>query len=275
MTRSTGTATPGRDSAASTDCSVASTQDARLRQINSARTRAAPGNAEGSRSSSSETVSGPTAECQHPVDSVKKWRAVRRGWTSPGSDPRDVVRDQVATPTGAPTCSCSRTAGDGACAIAHVVVRSTNGHLVIVLEDGRRSTCLCIGLTAGRNALPVIELLSDQLPLYTSYPTAARPTCENGTIEQSTGDHHPTHIRSRAASAAVLRRCDEGPTTGQQIVRPSYFRSLPPPEPGAVSVERAAMNASCGTSTRPTIFIRFLPSFCFSSSLRFRVMSPP
>ncbi len=40
-------------------------------------------------------------------------------------------------------------------------------------------------------------------------------------------------------------------------------------------VESAATNASWGTSTRPTIFIRFLPSFCFSSSLRLRVMSPP
>ena len=40
-------------------------------------------------------------------------------------------------------------------------------------------------------------------------------------------------------------------------------------------VESAAMKASWGTSTRPTIFIRFLPSFCFSSSLRLRVMSPP
>lgn len=43
----------------------------------------------------------------------------------------------------------------------------------------------------------------------------------------------------------------------------------------APSEESAAMNASWGTSTRPTIFIRFLPSFCFSSSLRLRVMSPP
>ena len=40
-------------------------------------------------------------------------------------------------------------------------------------------------------------------------------------------------------------------------------------------VDRAATNASCGTSTRPIVFIRFLPSFCFSSSLRLRVMSPP
>ena len=36
-----------------------------------------------------------------------------------------------------------------------------------------------------------------------------------------------------------------------------------------------ARNASCGMSTRPTRFMRFLPSFCFSRSFRFRVMSPP
>ena len=36
-----------------------------------------------------------------------------------------------------------------------------------------------------------------------------------------------------------------------------------------------ARNASCGISTEPTCFMRFLPSFCFSRSLRLRVMSPP
>ncbi len=36
-----------------------------------------------------------------------------------------------------------------------------------------------------------------------------------------------------------------------------------------------ARKASCGISTRPTRFMRFLPSFCFSSSLRLRLMSPP
>ena len=43
----------------------------------------------------------------------------------------------------------------------------------------------------------------------------------------------------------------------------------------AASDDSAATKASCGTSTRPIVFIRFLPSFCFSSSLRLRLMSPP
>ncbi len=33
--------------------------------------------------------------------------------------------------------------------------------------------------------------------------------------------------------------------------------------------------ASCGTSTEPIAFIRFLPAFCFSRRLRFRETSPP
>ncbi len=36
-----------------------------------------------------------------------------------------------------------------------------------------------------------------------------------------------------------------------------------------------AINASCGTSTLPSCRMRFLPSFCFSSSFFFRVISPP
>ena len=41
------------------------------------------------------------------------------------------------------------------------------------------------------------------------------------------------------------------------------------------STLRIAWNASCGISTRPTFFMRFLPSFCFSRSLRLREISPP
>ena len=35
------------------------------------------------------------------------------------------------------------------------------------------------------------------------------------------------------------------------------------------------INASCGTDTDPSCLIRFLPSFCFSNSFFFLVISPP
>ncbi len=38
---------------------------------------------------------------------------------------------------------------------------------------------------------------------------------------------------------------------------------------------RTARKASCGISTFPTRFMRSLPSFCFSRSLRLREISPP
>jgi hypothetical protein len=38
---------------------------------------------------------------------------------------------------------------------------------------------------------------------------------------------------------------------------------------------RRERKASWGTSTEPTIFMRFLPSFCFSRSFLLRVTSPP
>ena len=41
------------------------------------------------------------------------------------------------------------------------------------------------------------------------------------------------------------------------------------------STLRTAMKASCGISTVPNCFMRFLPSFCFSRSLRLREISPP
>jgi hypothetical protein len=41
------------------------------------------------------------------------------------------------------------------------------------------------------------------------------------------------------------------------------------------SIFSAAMKASCGISTLPNWRIFFLPSFCLSSSLRLREMSPP
>ncbi len=45
-----------------------------------------------------------------------------------------------------------------------------------------------------------------------------------------------------------------------------------PPYP---SIFNAEINASCGISTLPNWRIFFLPAFCLSKSLRFRVASPP
>ena len=52
-------------------------------------------------------------------------------------------------------------------------------------------------------------------------------------------------------------------------------RALSSRSPYSSPTSSTARNAFCGISTLPTIFIRFLPSFCFSRSLRLRVMSPP
>jgi hypothetical protein len=49
--------------------------------------------------------------------------------------------------------------------------------------------------------------------------------------------------------------------------RNSYSRYQPP-------IFSASMNAACGMSTLPNWRMRFLPSFCFSRSLRLRVTSP-
>ncbi len=47
------------------------------------------------------------------------------------------------------------------------------------------------------------------------------------------------------------------------------------PAHGSSLIRSTARNASCGISTAPTIFMRFLPAFCFSRSFFLRVMSPP
>ena len=65
--------------------------------------------------------------------------------------------------------------------------------------------------------------------------------------------------RRRPAASAAPQRSQTRP----HLERHRYFF--------AVSFRLStARNASCGTSTPPTCFIRFLPSFCFSSSFRLR-----
>ena len=73
---------------------------------------------------------------------------------------------------------------------------------------------------------------------------------------------------SMYASTTALRIAAFRSSTAE----PGY---CPPPRSDQSSSLRADTNASWGISTRPTDFIRRLPSFWRSSSLRLRVMSPP
>ena len=81
-----------------------------------------------------------------------------------------------------------------------------------------------------------------------------------------------------SASMAQMTPASAVKTTSDQ--REVHLR-LPFGEPGNgdaahfLSTCSTARNASCGISTEPTCFMRFLPAFCFSSSLRLRVTSPP
>ena len=72
-----------------------------------------------------------------------------------------------------------------------------------------------------------------------------------------------------AELAAVVERHGGRPQTSGR--RPEGKPELGP-QP---SFLRILMKASCGMSTLPICFMRFLPSFCLSRSLRLREMSPP
>ena len=85
--------------------------------------------------------------------------------------------------------------------------------------------------------------------------------------------HHSTfvigHSNPRRRSAWVDEPTSSPPCLCASCLDPSV------PSSHSSDVSSTAMNALCGMVTFPTCFMRFLPSFCFSRSLRFRVTSPP
>src|SRR5690242_10727642 len=99
-------------------------------------------------------------------------------------------------------------------------------------------------------------------------------------------DELPAAVRAGVLELVGARRAEralEGADRRRRVVRearPAAFARRPHLErhryrfAGSLRLS-TARNASCGTSTPPTCFMRFLPAFCFLSSFRLRVMSPP
>ena len=101
-----------------------------------------------------------------------------------------------------------------------------------------------------------------------SYSAALKRSASNRSITRNADS--PRAIRTRSASGM-------SPIPGR-LERSTCGTARLGLEDGAhqpSSMRRIARNASCGISTEPTRFMRCFPSFCFSSSLRLRVISPP
>ena len=105
------------------------------------------------------------------------------------------------------------------------------------------------------------------------------------TVSRSAVEHRPLPRQLGEQRVDVRRVLIALPDDGDEVAVPAAVRAerevdVQMPDAAhdrfrSVSRLSTARNASCGTSTLPTCFIRFLPFFCFSSSLRLRVMSPP
>ena len=84
-----------------------------------------------------------------------------------------------------------------------------------------------------------------------------------------------------SARLAALEACVNGGAGGSGIAGPKRVRSAITTPRYLLSIHcylsicSTARKASCGISTRPTCFMRFLPSFCFSNSFFLRETSPP
>ncbi len=99
----------------------------------------------------------------------------------------------------------------------------------------------------------------------TGHATSRRPlrVSDSGVPPRDATKSHPiTAALAAAATIAIIA------SRARLAASHSSLRYL-------LSTCRMARKASCGTSTEPICFMRFLPAFCFSSSFFLRVMSPP
>src|SRR5205085_1001226 len=99
--------------------------------------------------------------------------------------------------------------------------------------------------------------------------------------EEVLGNHRDGHRPAEdpgqlAVAGAGVERAGAAVSGGDQLRLPLRLGCASRLRYRRHSVTRStARNASCGISICPTAFMRFLPSFCFSRSLRLREMSPP
>ena len=170
------------------------------------------------------------------------------------------VRQAVTSNSAVPTRqrSPSRASAQVEPGGAQVLAEPAGRQLAAELGDPEVGVLLGVGvdrLPLAAVVLPVDLDVAVQAERVDGDPAGDRPLVDAGAVRAAGPG---SGSRSAAGDADRARR------------RPGHFL-----EAVDSLVESAATNASWGTSTRPTIFIRFLPSFCFSSSLRLRVMSPP
>ena len=98
-------------------------------------------------------------------------------------------------------------------------------------------------------------------------PTSSPPQFGQHVIELVRAGRTERALERADRRGAARRQLRLTPLTRASHLERHYFFV-----PSRLSTAR---NASCGTSTAPTCFMRFFPAFCFSRSLRLRVMSPP
>jgi hypothetical protein len=119
----------------------------------------------------------------------------------------------------------------------------------------------------------IFELVSDVTRIGEFSPETFEAEWLDGATGPAVGARFKGHVKRNGRGPVYWTNCK---ITACDPGTEFTFSVSGPGDRVAQSSRRSAeMNASWGISTRPIDFMRFLPSFCFSSSLRFRVMSPP
>jgi len=100
-----------------------------------------------------------------------------------------------------------------------------------------------------------------------------------GPIAEARVDLRPLAVFVGPSTAWTSGRSYGGSGGGMRasrlLLRSAAAAAVAPSCARYLSIRSACTKASLGMSTRPTCRIRFLPSFCLSSSLRLRLTSPP